>query len=50
MAPYGQGDINDLKSVFEMKHLQKGAIFLDTQCAFIRLHRLVFGINGFQIG
>lgn len=31
LAPYGQGDINDLRSIFEMPHLRKSAIFLDTQ-------------------
>ncbi|KAJ7650121.1 P-loop containing nucleoside triphosphate hydrolase protein [Roridomyces roridus] len=31
LAPYGQEDIEDLQSVFEMKHLRKGSIFLDTQ-------------------
>jgi len=31
LAPYGQGDIPDLRSVFEMSHLRKSAIFLDTQ-------------------
>ncbi|KAJ7455343.1 P-loop containing nucleoside triphosphate hydrolase protein [Mycena galericulata] len=31
MAPYGHDDISDLQSVFEMKHLREGAIFLDTQ-------------------
>ncbi|KAK7033223.1 regulator of nonsense transcripts 1 [Favolaschia claudopus] len=32
LAPYGQGDIPKLQSVFEMEHLRKNAIFLDTQC------------------
>ncbi|KAJ7455344.1 P-loop containing nucleoside triphosphate hydrolase protein [Mycena galericulata] len=31
LAPYGQGDIDDLQSIFEMKHLRRGAIFLNTQ-------------------
>ncbi|KAJ7285111.1 hypothetical protein C8J57DRAFT_1497964 [Mycena rebaudengoi] len=31
LAPYGQGDIDSLKSVFEMEHLREGALFLDTQ-------------------
>lgn len=34
VAPYGQEDIEKLQSVFEMKHLRQGAIFLDTQCTF----------------
>ncbi|KAK7033222.1 regulator of nonsense transcripts 1 [Favolaschia claudopus] len=32
LAPYGQGDVPALQSVFEMEHLRKGAVFLDTQC------------------
>jgi len=31
LAPYGQDDIGDLKSIFEASGLQKNAIFLDTQ-------------------
>ncbi|KAJ7170748.1 P-loop containing nucleoside triphosphate hydrolase protein [Mycena crocata] len=31
LAPYGQGDISSLQSIFEIAHLRKGAIFLDTQ-------------------
>lgn len=41
VAPYGQDDLGCLRSVFEMPHLQRNAIFLDTQCeshAF-NLHR-----------
>ena len=32
VPPYGQEDIPDLKSVFEVPHLRSGEIFLDTQC------------------
>ncbi|KAF7336716.1 Regulator of nonsense transcripts 1 [Mycena venus] len=32
LAPYGQGDVPSLQSIFEMEHLRKNAIFLDTQC------------------
>ncbi|KAF7374795.1 Regulator of nonsense transcripts 1 [Mycena sanguinolenta] len=32
LAPYGQGEVQTLQSVFEMKHLRKKAIFLNTQC------------------
>lgn len=32
MAPYGQGDIDNLCSIFEMPHLRTNAVFLDTQC------------------
>ncbi|KAJ6513129.1 P-loop containing nucleoside triphosphate hydrolase protein [Mycena sanguinolenta] len=32
VAPYGQGEVQTLQSVFEMKHLREKAIFLNTQC------------------
>lgn len=32
VAPYGQDDLNDLRSVFEMPNIRKDALFLDTQC------------------
>ncbi|KAJ6531913.1 P-loop containing nucleoside triphosphate hydrolase protein [Mycena capillaripes] len=32
LPPYGQSDVPSLQSVFEMEHLRKGAIFLNTQC------------------
>ncbi|KAJ7273061.1 P-loop containing nucleoside triphosphate hydrolase protein [Mycena rebaudengoi] len=32
LPPYGQNSIDSLQSVFEMEHLRKQAIFLDTQC------------------
>ncbi|KDQ57105.1 hypothetical protein JAAARDRAFT_95213, partial [Jaapia argillacea MUCL 33604] len=31
LAPYGQDDLGDLRSIFEIPHLRQGAIFLDTQ-------------------
>ncbi|KII85034.1 hypothetical protein PLICRDRAFT_329256 [Plicaturopsis crispa FD-325 SS-3] len=31
LAPFGQDDIPNLRSVFEIEHLRSGAIFLDTQ-------------------
>ncbi|KAL0954938.1 hypothetical protein HGRIS_003871 [Hohenbuehelia grisea] len=31
LPPYGQEDLNDLRSIFEMEHLRKDAVFLDTQ-------------------
>ncbi|KAG2110288.1 P-loop containing nucleoside triphosphate hydrolase protein, partial [Suillus discolor] len=31
LPPYGQDDIQDLKSIFEVKHIKDRAIFLDTQ-------------------
>ncbi|KAJ7455351.1 P-loop containing nucleoside triphosphate hydrolase protein [Mycena galericulata] len=44
LPPYGQSNIDSLQSVFELEHLRKEAIFLDTQCmpeqlgAFIGKH------------
>ena len=35
MAPYGQEEIPELRSVFEWPHLVKNAVFLDTQCKLI---------------
>lgn len=35
VAPYGQEDIQELKSVFEWPHLMENSIFLDTQCTSI---------------
>ena len=35
MAPYGQEDIPELKSVFEWPHLKDNAVFLDTQCTLV---------------
>ncbi|KAG1778310.1 hypothetical protein EV702DRAFT_1095532 [Suillus placidus] len=32
LPPYGQDDIQGLKSIFEVKHLKDHAIFLNTQC------------------
>ena len=32
VAPYGQEDVPELKSVFEWPHLKDNAAFLDTQC------------------
>ncbi|KAF9451888.1 P-loop containing nucleoside triphosphate hydrolase protein [Macrolepiota fuliginosa MF-IS2] len=31
LPPYGQGDIKSIQSIFELPHLRKQAIFLDTQ-------------------
>jgi hypothetical protein len=35
VAPYGQEDVPELKSVFEWPHLKNKAVFLDTQCTFL---------------
>ena len=34
VPPYGQDDLGDLRSVFEIPHLREHAIFLNTQCMF----------------
>ncbi|KZT73689.1 hypothetical protein DAEQUDRAFT_743114 [Daedalea quercina L-15889] len=31
LAPFGQDDLGELPSIFEMQHLQQDALFLDTQ-------------------
>ena len=32
VAPYGQDDLGELPSIFEVEQLRKNAVFLDTQC------------------
>jgi hypothetical protein len=32
VPPYGQDDVPGLKSVFEVEHLRRNDVFLDTQC------------------
>jgi regulator of nonsense transcripts 1 len=32
VPPYGQEDLQDLQSIFEIAHLRKFALFLNTQC------------------
>ncbi|KIK41898.1 hypothetical protein CY34DRAFT_178839 [Suillus luteus UH-Slu-Lm8-n1] len=45
LAPFGQDDIGQLRSVFEFPHLRKRAQFLDTQCKLAsRLHPLIVSI------
>ncbi len=34
MPPYGQEDIEELLSIFEIPHLRLEALFLDTQCKY----------------
>ena len=34
VPPHGQEDLKDLQSIFEVSHLQKHVVFLDTQCLF----------------
>ncbi|KAG1821660.1 P-loop containing nucleoside triphosphate hydrolase protein [Suillus subaureus] len=38
LAPFGQDDIGELRSVFEFPHLQKRAHFLNTQCKLTACH------------
>ncbi|KZT00794.1 uncharacterized protein LAESUDRAFT_665317 [Laetiporus sulphureus 93-53] len=35
VAPYGQDDLGNLSSIFELAHLHKDAVFLDTQCKYL---------------
>jgi regulator of nonsense transcripts 1 len=39
VAPYGQNDIDDLQSIFEIPHLRGRAIFLNVQCKFYSIDR-----------
>lgn len=32
VPPFGQEDVEDLQSIFEVIHLKKYVLFLDTQC------------------
>lgn len=32
VPPYGQEDLQDLQSIFEVTHLRRLTLFLDTQC------------------
>ena len=32
VPPYGQEDLQDLQSIFEIPHLREQVILLDTQC------------------
>jgi regulator of nonsense transcripts 1 len=35
VPPHGQEDLQDLQSIFEVSHLKKHMVFLDTQCLFV---------------
>jgi hypothetical protein len=35
VPPYGQEEVPELKSIFEMRHLRQNEVFLDTQCTSI---------------
>ncbi|KAJ6609211.1 hypothetical protein B0H10DRAFT_2065061 [Mycena sp. CBHHK59/15] len=43
LAPYGQGTVESLQSIFEIPHLRKGAVFLDTQYRLVSVGR--FRVN-----
>lgn len=34
MPPYGQEDLKDLQSIFEIAHLRQQILFLDIQCKY----------------
>jgi len=42
VAPYGQEDVPELRSVFEWQHLRRNAVFLDTQCTLLLLSRVEY--------
>ena len=44
VAPYGQEDIPELRSVFEWPHLMDNAVFLDTQCRLTVLSSVKYPI------
>ncbi|KAF8150796.1 P-loop containing nucleoside triphosphate hydrolase protein [Crassisporium funariophilum] len=35
LPPFGQEDLQDLQSIFEIPHLKKHVVFLDTQCNYL---------------
>lgn len=37
VAPFGQDDLGDLKSIFEVDHLRRNVVFLDIQCTLVCL-------------
>jgi len=45
VAPYGQEDVPELRSVFEWPHLKHGSVFLDTQCTFLLPSRVEYRID-----
>ncbi|KAI9574014.1 P-loop containing nucleoside triphosphate hydrolase protein [Boletus coccyginus] len=53
LSPYGQEDIPELRSIFEMSHLRKRALFLDTQYRMPHviggfISQIVYGGNNFS--
>ena len=45
MAPYGQEEIPELRSVFEWPHLMENAVFLDTQCTSVLPSKVESRVN-----
>ena len=35
VPPYGQDDLGNLQSIFELAHLKESLTFLDTQCLYL---------------
>ncbi|KAJ7650186.1 hypothetical protein FB45DRAFT_11766 [Roridomyces roridus] len=41
LPPYGQEDIQDLQSIFEIPHLRRLCLFLDTQCIVLPFYHIL---------
>jgi hypothetical protein len=44
VPPYGQEDLQDLQSIFEIAHLRKQVLFLNTQCQQFNSNFFFFGL------
>jgi hypothetical protein len=38
LPPFGSDDIHNIDSIFDIKHLKQGALFLNTQCKWYESH------------
>ena len=47
VPPFGQEDLQDLPSIFEIPHLRKRVILLDTQCELYYIQNLRINHNKF---
>ena len=45
VPPFGQEDLQDLQSIFEIPHLQKHVVFLDTQCELYYVQNMKINHN-----
>ena len=45
VSPHGQDDLGDLRSIFEVSHLRKHALFLNTQCVCLSSATDVIELN-----